>query len=349
MKKIDLNTRTPYEIIIDENLMQYSGNYIKNVSHAKQILIITDDIVNELYSNKLTDSLIKNGFEVFLFVFSHGEVSKNIQTLERVYSFLIKNKFTRSDLIIALGGGVPGDLAGFVAATYMRGIDFIQIPTSLLSQLDSSIGGKNGVNLSHGKNLIGTFYQPKLVLIDVNTLKTLPKQSVSDGIAEAIKYALIKSSKLFYLIKNNDFEYILKDLIFECINIKKSIIEKDEYEKADRKLLNFGHTLAHAIEKFYDFKGYTHGQAVSVGMARTTLSGEKLGITRPGTYSELISVLEKYNLPYQINCDMDKIVEIAKVDKKATGEFFDLVLIKELGNAFIKRIKKDDLKKYIGG
>ena len=349
MKKINLNTRTPYEIIIDENLMQYSGTYIKKVSHAKQILIITDDIVNELYSNKLTDSLIKNGFEVFLFVFSHGEISKNIQMLERVYSFLIKNKFTRSDLIIALGGGVPGDLAGFVAATYMRGIDFVQIPTSLLSQIDSSIGGKNGVNLSHGKNLIGTFYQPKLVLIDVNTLSTLPKQAISDGIAEAIKYGLIKSPDLFYMIKNNDFEHILKDLIFECINIKKSIVEKDELEKDERKLLNFGHTMAHAIEKFYDFKKYTHGQAVSIGMAYTVLSSEKLSITKPGTYSELISVLEKYNLPYKINCDMDKLVEIAKVDKKATGEFFDLVLIKEIGDVFIKRIKKDDLKKYIGG
>ena len=349
MKKINLNTRTPYEIIIDENLMQYSGNYIKKVSHAKQILIITDDIVNELYSNKLTDSLIKNGFEVFLFVFSHGEISKNIQMLERVYSFLIKNKFTRSDLIIALGGGVPGDLAGFVAATYMRGIDFVQIPTSLLSQIDSSIGGKNGVNLSHGKNLIGTFYQPKLVLIDVNTLSTLPKQAISDGVAEAIKYGLIKSPDLFYMIKNNDFEHILKDLIFECINIKKSIVEKDELEKDERKLLNFGHTMAHAIEKFYDFKKYTHGQAVSIGMAYTVLSSEKLSITKPGTYSELISVLEKYNLPYKINCDMDKLVEIAKVDKKATGEFFDLVLIKEIGDVFIKRIKKDDLKKYIGG
>jgi 3-dehydroquinate synthase len=193
MRKIDLKTNSPCKIVIDKNLIQNSGNYIKNLSSTGQVLIITDDLVNELYSNKLTESLIGNGFEVFLFVLTRGEPSKNFHTVERIYSFLIKNKFTRSDLIIALGGGVIGDIAGFVAATYMRGMGFIQIPTTLLAQIDSSIGGKNGINLSHGKNLIGTFYQPKLVLIDVDTLSTLPEKLISDGMAEAIKYGLIKS------------------------------------------------------------------------------------------------------------------------------------------------------------
>ena len=154
MRKIDLKTNSPCKIVIDKNLIQNSGNYIKNLSSTGQVLIITDDLVNELYSNKLTESLIGNGFEVFLFVLTRGEPSKNFHTVERIYSFLIKNKFTRSDLIIALGGGVIGDIAGFVAATYMRGMGFIQIPTTLLAQIDSSIGGKNGINLSHGKNLI---------------------------------------------------------------------------------------------------------------------------------------------------------------------------------------------------
>lgn len=349
MRKIDLKTNYPCKIIIDKNLIQYSGEHIKNLSSVGQVLIITDDLVNELYSNKLTESLISNGFEVFLFVLAHGEPSKNFHTVERIYSFLIKNKFTRSDLIIALGGGVIGDVAGFVASTYMRGMGFVQIPTTLLAQIDASIGGKNGINLSHGKNLIGTFYQPKLVLIDVDTLTTLPRKLISDGMAEAIKYGLIRSPALFDMIKNNEFDDILKDLIFECINIKKDIVEHDELEQNERKLLNFGHTLGHAIEKFYNFTGYTHGQAVALGMAYTVSSGEKMSVTKNGTYDELISVLEKYNLPYKLNCDIDALVAVARVDKKAAGEFFDVVLIKDVGEGFIKRIKKCDLKNYIGG
>ncbi len=349
VKKINFKTNAPYEILIDMNLMRTSGDHIKKFSPAKQVLIITDDIVNELYSGDLTDSLIGNGFEVFLFVLSHGESSKTLQSVERIYSFLIKNKFTRSDLIVALGGGIVGDIAGFVAATYMRGIDLVQIPTTLLAQVDSAIGGKNGVNLAHGKNLIGTFYQPRLVLVDIGVLSTLSKQSLADGMAEAIKYGLIKSKSLFNMIKNCEIEDILTDLIFECISIKQELVEQDELEYGERRLLNFGHTLGHAIEKFYSFSKYTHGQAVAIGMAYTVRSGENLAVTNSGTYEELISVLQKYNLPYEIDCDMEKLAEIAKVDKKATGEFFDIVLIKSIGEGFVKRIKKDDLKKYIGG
>lgn len=349
MKQVDMNTNSPCKIIIDKNLIEYSGSYIKKFLSPGQILIITDDVVNELYANKLTESLTSNGFEVFLFVLAHGELSKNFHTVMRIYSFLIKNEFTRADLIIALGGGVVGDLAGFVASTYMRGIGLVQIPTTLLSQIDSAIGGKNGINLSHGKNLVGTFYQPELVLIDVETLSTLPQKLISDGMAEAIKYGLIKSSSLFDMIKNNELKDILKDLIFECINIKKDIVEQDEIEQNERKLLNFGHTLGHAIEKFYNFTGYTHGQAVALGMSYTVLSSEKLALTKEGTYDELIAVLKKYNLPFKIDCNMDELVLLAKLDKKAAGKYFDIVLIKNIGEAFIKRIKKDDLKKYIGG
>lgn len=349
VKKINFKTNSPYEILIDTNLMRTFGDHIKKISSARQVLIITDDVVNELYSGDVTDSLIESGFEVFLFTLTHGESSKTLQSVERIYSFLIKNKFTRSDLIIALGGGIVGDIAGFVAATYMRGIDLVQIPTTLLAQIDSAIGGKNGVNLAHGKNLIGTFYQPKLVLIDIGVLSTLPKQSLSDGMAEAIKYGLIRSESLFNMIKNCELDDILTDLIFECISIKQELVERDELEQGERKLLNFGHTLGHAIEKFYNFSKYTHGQAVAIGMACTVRSGENLAITKSGTYEELTSVLRKYNLPCEIDCDMDKLAEIAKIDKKATGEFFDIVLIKSIGAGFVKRIKKDDLKKYIGG
>lgn len=349
VKKIDLNTNSPYEILIDKNLLQYSGEHIKKFSSANKVLIITDDIVNELYTNTLTESLIKSGFEVFLFVLANGESSKTIQNAGRLYSFLVKNKFTRTDLIIGLGGGVVGDIAGFVAATFMRGVDLVLIPTTLLSQIDASVGGKNGINLPHGKNLVGTFYQPRLVLVDIDTLSTLPKQVLADGVAEAIKYGLIRSSSLFYSIKNHNLEDIFEDLIFECLNIKKSIVENDEHEQGERKLLNFGHTLGHAIEKFYKFTHYTHGQAVAIGMAYTIRAGEKLAITDSGTYDELIAVLEKYNLPYNLKCNIDDLISIAKLDKKATGEFFDVVLVKNIGESFVERIKKNDFKKYIGG
>ena len=278
-----------------------------------------------------------------------GETVKTLQTAETLYRRFIELGVDRSTFVLGIGGGIVTDVTGFVASTYMRGLRFGFVSTTLLGQVDASVGGKNGVNLAHGKNLIGTFYQPKLVLIDIGALSTLPKQSLSDGMAEAIKYGLIRSESLFNMIKNRELEDILTDLIFECISIKQELVERDELEQGERKLLNFGHTLGHAIEKFYNFSKYTHGQAVAIGMAYTVRSGENLAITKSGTYEELTSVLRKYNLPCEIDCDMDKLTEIAKIDKKATGEFFDIVLIKTIGTGFVKRIKKDDLKKYIGG
>lgn len=349
VKEIIIKTNNSYKILIDKNLLQYSGKHIKKISSAKQVLIVTDDIVGKLYFNTVAKSLNENKFKVFLFVFPHGEPSKNLQTIEKIYSYLIKNKFTRSDLIIALGGGIVGDVAGFAASTYMRGMDFVQIPTTLLSQIDSSIGGKTGVNLPQGKNLIGSFHQPRLVLIDPFTLTTLANEFISDGVAEAIKYGLIKSSSLFYKIKNLNLNDILLELIFECITIKKDIIEKDEYEHGDRKLLNFGHTLGHAIEKFYDYSKYTHGQAIAIGMAFMVRSGEQLAITKPGTYKELISALKKYNLPYDINCNINELSLATITDKKSSGKYLDIVLIKSVGEGYVKRILKDNFKKYIGG
>lgn len=349
LKEITIKTNNPYKILIGENLLQYSGEYVKKFTQAKKVLIITDNIVYDLYANIISISLKDAGFKVFYFIFNHGEQSKNLKNVEKIYSYLVENEFTRSDLIIALGGGVAGDIAGFAAATYMRGIDYIQIPTTLLSQIDSSIGGKTGVNLLQGKNLVGAFYQPRLVLIDINTLNTLSNEIISDGMAEAIKYALIKSSSLFYKIKNYSLNDIILELIIECINIKKEIVEKDENELGNRKLLNFGHTLGHAIEKFYNYSRYSHGQAVAIGIASIVRSCEKLSLTKKGTYCELISVLKKYNLPYSIDCNIDDLVSIAKTDKKASGQCLDIILIESIGTSYVKRISKVDFKKYIGG
>lgn len=350
MRKISVRASFIYDVLVGENIIQCAGDYIKNLSSARRVLVVTDDVVNCLHSDAVIKSLKRNGFEVFLFVLVSGEKSKSLRSVEKIYSFLIENKFARTDLILALGGGVVGDIAGFVASTYMRGIDLVQIPTTLLAQIDSSIGGKNGVNLSsYGKNLVGTVYQPRLVLVDVVALSTLPKKFISDGMAEAIKYGLIASAELFYKIKNLKLCDFLEDLIFECVDIKKRIIEADEFEQNERKLLNFGHTLGHAIEKVYNFSGYTHGQAVAIGMAYATRAGEKIGITKEGTYEELVAVLKKYQLPFKVDCDMAALLEVAQNDKKSLGKYFDVALLESIGNGFVKRIPTDDLKKYIGG
>ena len=349
MKKIRLEGSTPCEILIGKNLIQCSGEYINEVSAARQALIITDTVVNELYSSVLASSIMKKGIEVFLFVLDNGETSKCVQTVEKLYSFLIKNEFTRSDVIIALGGGVVGDVSGFVAATYMRGMDLVQIPTTLLSQIDSAIGGKNGVNLPHGKNLVGTTYQPKLVLNDLSALATMSPKLFSDGMAEAIKYGLIRSKELFYKIKNSNVKESLEDFIFECVSVKKDIIEADEHEKNERKLLNFGHSLGHAIERLYNFSGYTHGHAVAIGMAYAARAGERLGITQSGTYDEIIEVLKQYNLPFTIDCEINDLMALAQRDKKSLGAYFDVVMIESIGKGFVKRIPTSELKKYIGG
>ncbi len=349
MKEINIKTDKPYKILIGKNLIQYSGDFIKKFSLAKQVLIVSDNNVNDLYFDVVYKSLITAGFNVFSFVFDSGEHSKNLKTVEEIYLKLIDNQFTRSDLIIALGGGVVGDIAGFAASTYMRGIDFIQIPTTLLSQIDSSIGGKTAVNLAKGKNLVGSFYQPRIVIIDTNTLRTLPDINISDGISEAIKYGLIKSEGLFKKIKNYEFNDIVEDLIIECINIKKEIIEQDEFEQGNRKLLNFGHTLGHAIETLYNYKKYSHGQAVAIGMAYVVKSCEKLSVCSKQIYNDLIFTLKKYNLPYKVDCNIDNLIAIAQTDKKATNDYLDIILISDIGKSFIKRISKNDLKKYIGG
>lgn len=349
MRKIRLSASASYDVLVGENLIQPAGQYVREISSARKVLIITDEVVKGLYFDIIAESLGESDFEVLSYVVASGEASKSLLSAEKIYSFLLENQFTRSDLIVALGGGVVGDLAGFVASTYMRGVDFVQIPTTLLAQIDASVGGKNGINLPQGKNLVGTIHQPRLVLADTNTLATLPKKLISDGMAEAIKCSLIKSSEFFNKIKNLELKDFLEDLIFECINIKKEIVEADEFEQNERKLLNFGHTLGHAIEKFYNFSGYTHGQAVAVGMACAARAGKKLGITKASAYEELISVLEKYQLPTEVPCDIEALIEIAKSDKKSAGDFFDVVLIESIGNGFVKRIPTADLRKYIGG
>ena len=349
MQTINIASKKTYKIFIDDGLIKYAHKEIKKIIKSKRIVIISDSTVEKLYLKNLKEGLLEEGFDVFDFIFKAGEASKSLDTVFKIYNFLCENNINKSDYLIALGGGTVGDLTGFVASTFLRGLNYINIPTTLLSQVDSCVGGKTGVNLSFGKNLVGTIYPPKAVYIDPKVLKTLNKNQISDGLAEVIKYSIIKSKNLFLTLENGFDENIFNNLIYECLKIKKDIVEADEFERDKRMLLNFGHTLGHAIEKYYDFKKYSHGQAVSMGMLYICYICEKSGFISLGTYKRIENILKKYNLLFYEPLDVNKLIEISLKDKKIRDDHINLVLIKGIGKGFIKKISLEKFKKITLG
>lgn len=282
----------------------------------KKVCVITDSNVAPLYLDRVVSDLEKEGYEVFSFIFKAGESSKTTAVIVEMVEFLAEKGLTRKDLVVALGGGVCGDMAGFAAAVYLRGIDFVQIPTTLLSQVDSSVGGKTGVDLPQGKNLCGAFHQPVLVLIDPLALHTLSDHYFSDGMGEVIKAGCIKSAQLFEKIENKDVKENIEEIIFECVDIKRGVVERDEKEQGERALLNFGHTIGHGIEKLHNFSGVSHGEAVGIGMLMISEIGEKAGLTEKGTADRIKAVLEKYNMKTSDNHSAESIIEAMQSDKK---------------------------------
>lgn len=349
--KINLPHKS-YSIFIKNGLLNAIGEEIKKHYKNKKIAIITDLNVERIYGEKIRQQLKRNDFEVKLITVSPGEKSKSLATLQHVYDELLDFEITRGDLIIAFGGGVIGDLTGFAAATLLRGIPFIQVPTSLLAQIDSSVGGKVAVNLSKGKNLVGSFYHPEAVFIDPQLLKTLDKRFLYDGMAEVIKYGCIRDETLFQNLlayKNEEelFEHI-EQIIFTCCSIKKEVVERDEKDTGERMLLNFGHTLGHAIEKYYHYEKYTHGEAVAIGMYHITKKSEVMGITQKGTGRLIKKILRKYDLPYELpHMDRAHNIETIGLDKKNKGKYMHIVLLEKIGQSFIKKIKREDIEKYI--
>lgn len=341
MKRLRVNAGNKYDILIEKGLIEKSGELIRGVSKAAKAAIITDSNVCGLYSQGVKKSLEKEGFEVYTHIFPAGEESKNLKSVYDMLCFLAENSFTRSDIIAALGGGVTGDMAGYAAASYMRGIDFVQIPTSLLSQIDSSVGGKTGVDLPQGKNLCGAFWQPKAVIIDYTVLDTLPERYFTDGMAEAIKYGCIKDKKLFERLENESVRDFLEDMIFNCVDIKRRVVENDEREKGERMLLNFGHTLGHAIEKYYNFSGISHGEAVAIGMSLIAAAGEKNGLTKSGTARRVVDILKKYSLPVCLDAPLDEIITAARADKKMSLDGLNFVMLSEIGDSFVKKLPMD--------
>lgn len=336
------------EIYIENGILSRAGELTKTVLKGKKIALISDTNVYLLYGESVKNQLKNEGYQVFTYVFNAGESSKNTTELIKIVEFMAENELTREDGAVALGGGVCGDMVGFAASVFLRGIKFVQIPTSLLAQVDSSVGGKTAVDLPQGKNLCGAFHQPSLVIIDPDVLKTLSDHFFSDGMGEVIKYGCIKSASLFEKLEKGDVKDNLTEIITECVSIKRQVVENDEKEHGERALLNFGHTCGHAIEKLWNFETVSHGEAVGIGMVMITKVGERLGITEKGTTDRLIKVLEKNNLKISDTHTDKEIISAMNGDKKRTGSGIKFVMIDKIGSSFINPIKYEDINKTFG-
>ncbi len=332
MKTIEINIpNKEYKVHINNGLLYDIDKYI---DVNREIVIITDDFIPKEYLEILkTKIAIPLIFEVPM-----GESSKSIDIAYSIINEMIKENISRGALIIALGGGVIGDLTGFIASVYMRGIDYIQIPTTLLSQIDSSVGGKVGINSEAMKNSIGAFYQPKVVLIDPKTLNTLSEKEFNNGMAEMIKYGLIADKSLFYDILEKDVKENIDYYISKCVEIKRNVVVNDEFDTGIRQLLNFGHTIGHAIEQDSKY-GLLHGEAVSIGMSLMSLNT---------TYQkDLVKTLNKYSLPLNYKYDLEIIYNFIKTDKKVNNNKLNIIVVEEVGNGLIKTIDLEDIKKYL--
>lgn len=343
--ELTVNTSKRYTIRIERGALEQLGAYCASLfAPGKKAVVITDTHVAPLYLERVSTSLRNAGFDVTSCAFPAGEPSKRLSTIEGIYGHMAQAHITRSDFAVALGGGVTGDMAGFAAASYLRGIPFVQVPTTLLSQVDSSVGGKTGVDLPQGKNLVGAFWQPSFVLIDPDTLNTLSPHFFADGMGEVIKYGCIKSRALFdLLVGTEDIPSVMEDVIYRCVDIKRDVVERDEFDTGERALLNFGHTFGHALEKLHQYQGLSHGAAVGIGMVMMARLGEKAGFTAPGTADKIAAALEKYHLPVHSDLPLSQIVEATASDKKSTGSSINLVLLKDIGESFVHKVARSDL------
>lgn len=343
MRSVTVKTSATYEVLIGSGLLQKAGEAVKKVISPCKAAIVTDSTVVHLYEETVRKSLTEAGFSVCTFVFPTGEASKNIHTLSHLLEFLAKEEMTRTDMIVALGGGVTGDLAGFGAAVYLRGISFVQIPTTFLAAIDSSVGGKTAVDLEAGKNLAGAFYQPKLVLCDTDVLQTLPEVVFADGIAEALKYGVLGDAALFEKIAGGNCRQDLEEIIETCVSMKRDVVEEDEFDTGKRQLLNLGHTFGHAIEQKSHFQ-MTHGHAVAIGMHLIAKAAEAKGIAEKGTAAAIAKALEQNQLPKETEFSPTEVAEGTLRDKKRRGGTISFVFPKKIGDCEIVKIPVEEVE-----
>ena len=359
-----------YTIYIKPNILSYTGKYLKKLKLSKKILIITQDKVPNKYLKTVRLSLEKSGFKVFPLILQAGEKNKDLNALLKIIKFAIENKFERNDSFCALGGGVVSDLAGFAASIYYRGLNFISIPTTLLAMVDAAVGGKTAVNIKEGKNLLGTFYQPKIVIVDPSCLKTLPEREFLIGMGEVIKYALLekmakikfndlKYKSFFSFLKKNkerilrlDLKSIL-DAVIYSVKLKAYIVSKDEKESGLRAVLNLGHTFAHGIEQAYNYKKYTHGEAVSIGMCFASKLAERHNLISKELIDEIIRLVSEYGLPTKLeaNAPIQKITNAMFLDKKIKdGKLRFILPYKNIGFVkIISDIEINEIKELLTG
>ena len=345
MEIVKVEASRTYEVRIERGLLSRAGEEICALGKKGKAVVVSDDTVAALYGDALENSLKKQGFCTVKFTFLHGEASKCPETLFALWRFLAENRVTRSDLIVALGGGVVGDLAGFAAATYLRGIEVVQIPTTLLAMVDSSVGGKTAVDLPEGKNLAGAFWQPSLVLCDPDTLKTLSPDVFRDGMAEVIKYGLLNRKELFDALFTMDREKDITAVIRTSVEDKRDIVSEDERDTGVRQLLNLGHTAAHGIERASCYT-VPHGSAVAVGMVIVTRAAVKRGICQKETLDRLLSLLSVYGLPTSTDYTARELADAAMGDKKRAGGVITLVVPYGIGDARLYPMAVEDVEAF---
>ncbi len=311
-----------YNIYLERGALKKAGQYL---SLDRKVLIVTDSGVPEEYSRAVAAQCR----EPFIVTNEAGEKTKNIDSFTRLLRCMVEYGFTRTDCVVAVGGGVTGDLSGFAASAFMRGIDFYNIPTTVLSQVDSSIGGKTAIDFMGYKNIVGAFYPPRAVIIDPDTLKTLEPRQISNGLAEALKMSLTNDGELFSLLENEDIASNIDLIIERALLIKKSVVEADEKETGLRRILNFGHTLAHAAESAGELEGLLHGECVAIGM---------LPMCAPDVRKRLLPVLKKLNLPTSLSIPVSELIDICRLDKKASGDTITVILVNEIGSAQMQRL-----------
>ncbi len=346
---VDLDDRG-YQIEIETQLLDQAEKLFERKVHDHKCMIISDSEVMAMYGHRIRDALRHAGATPYEAAFEPGEASKTLATVEELYHECLKADLDRKSIIVALGGGVPGDIAGFVAATYMRGIEFIQVPTTLLAMVDSSVGGKTGVDMPEGKNLVGAFWQPSEVLIDPQLLATLPVREIRCGLAEIVKYGMIYDAEFFCLLEKNtkalthlDLEFY-SQIIAKCCTIKANVVAQDERESGLRAILNYGHTFGHAIETVGKYRNLNHGEAVSIGMAIAADLAVKIGIFSEKDAERQNRLLESIGLPIQAEkCDPQAVLEAMRKDKKARGGSIRFVLPEAIGQVAIWGNNDDEL------
>lgn len=334
MKRIKVSTSKEYDVIVGEHLMQDICTYLPSSTKYNKVAIISDSNVWPLYGSLLKEQLESTGYSVYSFIFPAGEASKNTDTYFAILNYLAENHITRSDCLIALGGGVTGDITGFAAATYLRGIAYIQIPTTLLAMVDSSVGGKTAVDLPAGKNLVGAFYQPQLVLCDISVLSTLPSDYFLDGCAEVIKYGILYDTKLFAHLETFGIDFDREYVIGRCIELKRDVVSNDEFDTGARQKLNLGHTIGHAVETYSNFS-LSHGRAVSIGIAIITRAVVRMGLCEEKTHTRICQLLNQFRLPINTAYSATILAQIAQSDKKRSGNSLNLIIPREIGKCVI--------------